>query len=158
MSPKTITAKSPESSSATEASAPPKRQSHPTCRILVVDDDTVIRSLCSKVLIRSGYRVDMADDGEAGWKVLHAVRSDPNSYDLLIADNHLPILSGVELVKKLRAARMDLPVILASGASPKIPECLCPAESLKLAAILPKPFSPDQLVQTVREILHKAQP
>lgn len=117
-------------------------------RILVVDDDTGICQLCSDILIDSGYRVDTAGSGEAGWQMLHGTRHNPYRYHLLITDNHMPKLSGIELIKKLRSARMALPVILASGTMP------LDTEWLRLAAILPKPFSVDQLVQTVREVLH----
>ncbi|MDB6018371.1 MAG: phoP 1 [Pedosphaera sp.] len=116
-------------------------------RILVVDDDTLICQIYSEALFRSGYQVDSAHDGEVGWQTLHAVRHDPDSYDLLITDNNMPKLSGVELVKKLRSERMMLPVIMATSAPP------ADSEELQLTAILPKPFYPDQLVQTVKEIL-----
>ena len=125
-------------------------QPPPPARILVVDDDAETLQFCFDVLISSGYHVDTARDGEAGWAVLHAVSYDPDSYDLLITSNSLPKLSGVGLIKKLRAARMALPVIFASGAWPKEPE------ALQLAAILPTPFTPDELVQTVEEVLHAA--
>jgi DNA-binding response OmpR family regulator len=117
-------------------------------RILVVDDDKDICQLCSDILINSGYRVDMAENGEAGWQMLHGTRHDPDSYQLLITDNNMPRLSGIELIKKLRLASMALPVILASGTAP------LDSEWLRLAAILLKPFSVDQLVDTVRVVLH----
>ena len=129
------------------AVAPARRPPRLPQRILVVDDDADIRLLNCEVLIRSGYQVDTAEDGAAGWKMLHAVCSSPASYDLLITDNNMPKISGVELVKKLRAARMALPVILASSAVP--PD----AESLQLVAMLLKHFCPDQLVQTVKQAL-----
>ena len=122
----------------------------PRQRILVVEDDADIRQLYSEALTGSGYLVDTAEDGEAGWKVLHAVRYDPDCYDLLITDNNMPKLSGVELIKKLRFERMILPVILASGSAP------INTGWLQLEAVLPKPFSLDQLVQTVKEVLHTA--
>ena len=131
------------------AALPPAKSQTPLPqRILVVDDDTAIRQLNSEVLIHSGYRVDTAEDGDAGWKVLHAVRYAPDSYDLLITDNNMPKVSGVELIEKLRSARMTLPVILATSAVPMS------IEGLQLAAILEKPFYPDRLVQTVKEVLH----
>ena len=148
MSPKSLVVTPLEAPSNNAALAPAKSQTHLPQRILVVDDDTAIRQLNSEVLIGSGYRVDTAEDGDAGWKVLHAVRYDPDSYDLLITDNNRPKVSGVELIEKLRSARMTVPVIMLSGASPTN------TDRLQLAAILPKPFSPDQLVQTVKEVLH----
>jgi DNA-binding response OmpR family regulator len=118
----------------------------PSNRILVVDDDRDLRLLSADVLGGFGYRVDTAEDGAAGWEALHA-----NSYDLLITDNNMPKVSGVELVKKLRSARMALPVILASGAIPT--EELDRHPWLQLAATLVKPFSGGQLLKTVNEVL-----
>ena len=119
----------------------------PRARLLVVEDDADIREIFSEALMLSGYRVDTAEDGEAGWNALHAVSGD--RYDLLITDNSMPKLSGVELVKKLRAERMFLPVILASGSTPM------DTASLQLAASLRKPFLPDELVQAVQEVLQR---
>jgi DNA-binding response OmpR family regulator len=96
--------------------------------------------------------VDTAEDGEAGWKLLHAARSAPDSYDLLITDLNMPKLTGFELIEKLRAAQMSLPVILVTSATPRH------AERLQLAALLRKPFSPAQLLQNVTEALHPALP
>jgi CheY-like chemotaxis protein len=124
-----------------------KRQTHSVQHILVVEDDTDVLQLYFDVLTRSGYQVDTAQDGEAGWRKLHAVRHDPDSYDLLITDNNLPKLSGVELIENVRSASMALPVILASGAVP------INAERLRCDAILPKPFTMNQLVQTVDDVL-----
>lgn len=136
-----------ETPSVKAAAAPMRIPANPPQRILVVDDDSDIRQLYSNVLTRSGYQVDTAEDGEAGWRRLHAVRHAPECYHLLITDHSMPQLSGVELVKRLRAARMALPVILASAGTPTN------IEELQLAAMLTKPFSPDKLVQTVQEIL-----
>jgi len=113
-------------------------------RILVVDDDICIRHLSSEALIAEGYRVDTAENGEEGW---HALKSGSESYDLLITDNSMPKLSGVDLIRKMRSASMELPVILASGTVP------LHTESLDLAAVLPKPFFPAALVQIVQKIL-----
>jgi DNA-binding response OmpR family regulator len=123
-----------------------RSQTNPSSHLLVVDDDGEIRALSAEALVGFGYRVDTAEDGAAAWKALHA-----NSYDLLITDNSTAKLSGLELVKKLRSARMTLPVILASGELPT--EELNRHPSLQLAATLVKPFSSGQLLETVRAVL-----
>jgi DNA-binding response OmpR family regulator len=111
-------------------------------RILVVDDDDDIRRFNAEALTSSGYHVEAAVDGTAGWEALNA-----SPYDLLITDNNMPNLTGIELIKKLNAARMPVPVILASG----VPH---PEESeLRLAATLPKPFTLDELLGTVEKVL-----
>jgi two-component system chemotaxis response regulator CheY len=132
-----------------DISASTQGQTNPSNRILFVDDSIAVREASAKVLTCSGYDVDVAEDGEAGWKALHAA-----SYDLLITDHNMPKLSGVELVKKLRSAHMKLPVVLASAALPT--EELSQIPWLQLAATLLKPFSIDELLQTVKEILGAA--
>jgi DNA-binding response OmpR family regulator len=115
-------------------------------RILVVEDDFAIRKFHTDVLVRSGYQVHTAEDGLAGWEALHA-----HHFDLLITDHHMPNLSGLDLVAKVRSAKMPLPVILVTTPLPK--EELDRNPSLKLAANLPKPFSPDQLEKAVKKVL-----
>ena len=116
----------------------PENSHNHSGHILVVEDEADLRHIYSKVLIRSGYQVDTAEDGEAGWKLLYATCFSTNSYDLLITDNKMPKLSGVELIHQLHSAHLALPVILASGIIP------INTDQLHLAAILPKPFFPDQ--------------
>ncbi|MGA3285168.1 MAG: response regulator [Verrucomicrobiota bacterium] len=88
-------------------------QTNPPRRILVVDDDSDLRQLYTDVLVRPGYHVDAEEDGAAGWEALQA-----NNYNLLITEHSIPKLTGVELVRKLRAARMALPVVGNSDKSP----------------------------------------
>jgi len=130
--------------------APTPGQSSPLHRILVVDDDISIRQLNAAVLVHSGYQVDAAADGAAAWEILNT-----DSYDLLITDHNMPRLTGLELLKKLHAARMALPAILISGAMPT--EELSRNPSLQLAAMLLKPFSPDELLGTVEQVLRAAE-
>jgi DNA-binding response OmpR family regulator len=130
--------------------APGRHQANPPHRILVVEDEQDMRQLYSDVLMLTGYRVDTAEDGAVGWQALHAVRHDPDGYNLLITDNNMPKLTGVELITRLRSESMTLPVILATGAVPQN------MESLRISAILEKPLTPDRLVQTVKEVLQMA--
>ena len=130
--------------------APPSFYS-PHRRILAVDDDRLIRQLNCEVLTRNGYHVDTAQDGEAGWQALHAVRDSSESYDLLITDHDMPGLSGVDLVKRLRAVRMSLPVVFASGKLPT--DAFTRIHWLQPAAMLLKPYTVAELLETVEAIL-----
>jgi DNA-binding response OmpR family regulator len=121
-------------------------QNHPPSHILVAEDDVFFRRLNTQVLSRSGYQVDAAANGAAAWLALKADR-----YDLLITDNLMPKLSGVELLRKLHAARMALPVILASGASPE--KEFTQALWLQPAAILLKPYTSQEMLSTVKRVL-----
>ena len=115
-------------------------------RILVVDDDAGLRQLETEVLIRHGYQVDAAEDSTAGWKALQA-----HTYDLLITDLDMPRSSGLNLVKRLRAAHLALPVVMAAGRLPT--HELAQDPSLQLAATLVKPFAVEALLNTVKNVL-----
>ena len=128
------------------ATAPPYGQAHPARRILVVEDDEAIRRFSTRELSRSGYQVDAAEDGAVAWDTLQL-----HDYDLVVTDNNMPKVTGVGLLKMLRAARMDVPVIMVSGAVPT--EELNRYPSLRLAATLSKPFSDSELLLTVRKVL-----
>lgn len=128
------------------ACVPLQCPTNPSQRILVADDDSDVRQLSARVLIRYGYHVDAAEDGAAAWEALQI-----KAFNLLITNHNMPRLTGIELVKKLRSARMALPVILVTGKLPV--EELAQNPSLQLAAVLPKPFSIVELLETVRAVL-----
>jgi DNA-binding response OmpR family regulator len=121
-------------------------QTNPPQRILVAENDDDTRRLNVEVLMDSGYEVDAAGDGVVAWDALQL-----NSYDLLITDNNMPKVSGVELLKKLHATRMTLPVILVSGKMPV--EELKRHPWLHVQATLHKPYSLAKLLGTVEKVL-----
>ena len=128
------------------ANAPTPGTTHRPHRILVVDDDPGIRQIGTEVLVHHGYQVDAAEDHTTGWKALQTY-----TYDLLITDLDMPRLSGLKLVKRLRDARLALPVILASGTM--TPQELNRNPWFHLSGALLKPVSPEQLLQTVQTVL-----
>jgi DNA-binding response OmpR family regulator len=129
-------------------SALAQRQPRSSQRILLVDDEVLIRKLCARVLNCFGYQTDTANDGAAAWKALQS-----KDYDLLITDNNMPRVSGVELVKKVRSAQMSLPVILVSGNLPSGELNRNPW--LQGVATLAKPFTGDELLGTVNSVLRE---
>jgi DNA-binding response OmpR family regulator len=121
----------------------------PPHRILVVEDDKDIRLLNTEALTQCGYHVDAAQDGAVAWDTLQA-----SGYDLMITDNEMPKVTGVDLLKKLHAAHLALPVIMATGALPIDEFTRHPW--LQPAAMLIKPYTLDELVGTVRQVLRVA--
>ena len=89
-------------------------QTNPPDHILVAEDDVFFRRVNTQVLLRSGYEVDGTADGAAAWQAINT-----ENYNLLITDNSMPKVSGIELLKKLHGARMSLPVIMATAALPE---------------------------------------
>jgi len=117
-------------------------------RILVVEDEGDIRVLNTEVLRRSGYEVDAAEDGAAAWDALQV-----NKYDLLITDNRMPKMSGLELLAKIHEAAIPLPVIMASGTTADLASSRY--VPLQIAAILPKPYCFEELLAMVKKVLSK---
>jgi len=128
------------------ASTPLASQTYPRQRILVADDDGAVRDVTAKLLKRCGYEVDTAEDGAAAWVSLQL-----NRYHLLITVQNMPKVSGVELLKKLRTARMGLPVIMATAALPRDEFNRFPRTQPD--GTLLKPYRVAQLLGTVREVL-----
>ena len=127
----------------------PARQPHavgPQARILYVDGDASTRRLGELVLARSGYGADTAKDGEEAWTALQNQK-----YSLLITDNQMPRLTGLELIRKLRRHHMLVPVILASTSVHLLPADELPR--LQCRVIMAKPFTPEQLLSAVYKVL-----
>jgi DNA-binding response OmpR family regulator len=119
---------------------------NPPCRILVVNDDHDRCQLTVDVLVSSGYEVDAAVNGAAGWEALKA-----NHYDLLITDNKMPKMTGVELIEKVRLTRVGLPVIMATSSLPQ--NVFVHKPWLKPDALLQWPFTNDDLLATVKGVM-----
>jgi DNA-binding response OmpR family regulator len=118
-------------------------------RILVVEAEHDLRQLTAEVLIDDGYQVDVAEDGAAAWFALQ--RSE---YDLLITDQFMPKVSGVELLRKIHGARMTLPVIMATRIMPTWEFAL--HTWLQPVKMLLKPYSFEKLLGMVKNVLHES--
>jgi len=79
-------------------------------KILVVDDDAMIRKMVDRILTRKGHHVALAGDGKEAMRML----SDDH-YHLVISDVLMPDMDGVALVHALRRSGNDVPVLLMSG-------------------------------------------
>jgi two-component system, chemotaxis family, chemotaxis protein CheY len=81
-------------------------------RILIVDDEAVIRRLLGSMLVRASFEVVAAEDGDAAWQVLQE-----QPIDLVITDYSMSGLNGLDLLRRIRAtpAYASLPVIMLTG-------------------------------------------
>ncbi len=78
-------------------------------RVLVVDDEPMVREVLARYLLREGYVVDLAADGTDAVRHLEAVGAD-----LVVLDLMLPGIGGVEVLRRLRA-QADTPVIMLTA-------------------------------------------
>jgi DNA-binding response OmpR family regulator len=117
-------------------------------RILVVEDEERLARLISRVLVEEGYAVETEANGRQA-----LMRALADVYDLLIVDWMLPELSGVQLVKRLRAAEIGTPAIMLT-ARDQIEDRV---EGLDAGAddYLPKPFAFPELLARVRALARR---
>ncbi|HEV2696053.1 MAG TPA: response regulator [Verrucomicrobiae bacterium] len=115
-------------------------------RILVVEDDADIRRMNADILECYGYAVETAEDGAAAWDSL-----EKKTYDLVITDYNMPKVSGVELIKKMHAGQLAVPVIMVTG---DLPTWEFAEPWIEPARILLKPYNLSDLLDMVKEVLH----
>lgn len=118
-------------------------------RILVVDDDTMVRTTIRAGLLRAGHAVLEAGDGEEAIGVLQKAE-----VDLVVSDIVMPEVDGIGLLLKLRKQFPQLRVIVISGGGRmQNVDFLRMAQTLGADRVLAKPFTPDQLQKAVQAVL-----
>ncbi|MFZ3017844.1 MAG: two-component system response regulator OmpR [Gallionella sp.] len=117
-------------------------------RILIIDDDVRLRELLQRYLGEQGYDVRAVHDGEAMDKALRLGR-----FHLLVLDLMLPNEDGLAILRRLRAAGENVPVILLTAKGDEIDRIV----GLEMGAddYLPKPFNPRELVARINAVLRR---
>jgi DNA-binding NtrC family response regulator len=117
-------------------------------RILFVDDETSIVEMGKAMLSGLGYRVTART---MSLEALEELRSQPDGFDLLITDQTMPKMSGVQLAQEIHKIRPELPVILCTGYSAAIEAESAAAQGI--GHFLMKPLTMRVLAETVRKAL-----
>lgn len=121
-----------------------------TARVLVVDDEPMVRDVLSRYLSRGGYEVETAADGAAALDAFAERRPD-----LILLDLMLPGIDGLEVFRRIRA-RSPNPVIMLTARGEETDRIV----GLEMGAddYVAKPFSPSEVVARVRAVLRRAAP
>jgi CheY-like chemotaxis protein len=119
-------------------------------RILVVDDEAMLAEMTMTLLKRLGYTVTVRT---SSWDALDLFRQAPQSFDMVITDQTMPQMTGIELAQAMLAIRPQLPIILCTGYSNKISENKIKACGIK--GLLMKPFSRNNIADLIRRILNE---
>ena len=118
-------------------------------RILIVDDEEVLRDVLDAVLRREGFEVAMAASGEEALSIL----DEDDNIDLVILDIMLPGISGIDTLRSIRVSNPSLPVIIITAFS-SIDGAI---EAMKHGAFhyIPKPFKNEEVILTVNKALEQ---
>ena len=124
------------------AENPPTKQRPIPCRVLVIDDEALVRAQLRRLLEAQGFEVDEAKDGLSG---IEAYRRRPA--DVLVIDMTMPDIDGVEVVRRIRAGGSEARIVLSSGyqAHPAA-ERLEPGD---YQVFLPKPYGMSELLRAI---------
>jgi len=116
-------------------------------RALVADDSHAIREAMTRMLAREGYIVDVAEDGERAWQMLHEV-----PYDVVLTDLEMPNLDGFGLIARMRAAEAlkTTPVIIISSRSGG--QNRARAETLGVRTFISKPITRRKLIAALGQV------
>jgi putative two-component system response regulator len=118
-------------------------------RVLVIDDEDVIRMLVMEILVSAGHVVTGAESAERALGLL-----EHNEYDLVVSDVIMPGLSGLELLESVRSTHASLPVVLVTGAGTY--DTLSQALTRGAAGLVTKPFAHSELQAAVADALDRA--
>src|SRR5882724_6475391 len=116
-------------------------------KILVVDDEPVVRDVCKAILHAHGFDSILAGNGMEGFD---AYREKHHEICLILSDVSMPVMDGVEMIGKIFEMHPDANVILMSGYNFSD---VVPVEVEKLCSLLKKPFTPRELIEAVKKCL-----
>ena len=117
-----------------------------TGKILVIDDEDIVRRSCSRTLSPLGYEVRLTQSSLDGLRMI-----DEEKFDLVLTDIKMPDMDGIEVLKQVRDRFPEMKVIIMTGYQ-SVENAL---KSVQLGAFdyIEKPFSPDALISSVSKAL-----
>lgn len=118
-------------------------------KILVVDDEEILRMLIADTLSFEGYEVEEAADGQEGFD-----KASVGEYDVILLDYMMPKLTGPEVLERLQPLDLNSPIIMLTAKAQQPDRDL--AAQLGAQYFMPKPFSPADLVALVQQVIEKS--
>ena len=131
-----------------EPPAPERRERRGSGHVLVVDDEPFVRRTAQRMLERGGYQVTLAAHGAEAVEIF---AREPGRFAAVVLDLTMPVMGGVETLRRLRGIASDVPVILCSGYSEE--QVREQFGKPGHAAVVEKPFSMDALLAALQSVL-----
>jgi DNA-binding response OmpR family regulator len=117
-------------------------------KILVVDDESIVLESCKRVLEADGFEASLVPSAD---KALDAM--EHGDFALLLIDVKMPGHDGIYLMREVREKWPDMPIIVMSGYHTL--ETIEEAIETGADAFIPKPFTPDELLEKIRKVMEK---
>jgi two-component system phosphate regulon sensor histidine kinase PhoR len=117
-------------------------------RILIIDDDRHMGTVCARVLSKAGHVVTCTEAGDEG---LREIRSGPDAFDVVLLDRLMPGMSGMDVLDQIKIIAPKLPVIIITGSVTE--ESAAEIIQKGASVCLPKPFNPEELRNAVQKAL-----
>jgi CheY-like chemotaxis protein len=117
-------------------------------RILFVDDEEVLVEMGEEMLAELGYDVTSKTNS---CEALALLRLDPSRFDLVVTDQTMPDMTGIELAREILAIRPDTPIIMCTGFSHRVNEAS--AREAGISAFVMKPLTKREIAKTIRKVL-----
>jgi DNA-binding NtrC family response regulator len=114
-----------------------------------VDDDAIVIKSCRRILEVEGFEVTTVPSAD---EALEKIKN--YDFDLLLIDVKMPKHDGIFLMREIKKNWPDIPIIVMSGYP--TPETIADVLKLGAAQFIPKPFKPDELMKSIRQVLQKA--
>jgi DNA-binding NtrC family response regulator len=114
--------------------------------ILVVDDDPVVLNSCKRILESDSQDVSLASNVKEGMDTI-----SEQQVDLILVDIKMPEEDGLSLIRKVKKKGLPIPILVMSGYPTS--ETVDTSLAGGAAAFLPKPFTPDELLDTIKNIV-----
>ncbi|MDG6079628.1 response regulator [Erythrobacter litoralis] len=118
-------------------------------KLLLVEDEDMVRAVAERALTRAGYAVTATADGEEG---LAAVVNGKDEFDLIVSDVVMPAMDGPAMARAIRKVKPNLPILFMSGYAE---EQLRNEIDIENMYFIPKPFSVQQINAKVTEVMSK---
>lgn len=120
-------------------------------KVLVIDDEPVVIKSCDRVLAHEGIEVEGVTSGRDGLD-----RAESSPFDVVLLDLKMPDMNGMEVLHRIKQAKPEVTVIIITG----FPSVDTAIEAFKLGVFdyVPKPFTPDELAETVKRAIELRKP
>lgn len=118
--------------------------------VLVVDDEPLLLRFLNDLLEANGFKVSIENDAE---RALERITKGIDEFDIVLTDQTMPKVTGLELIEQVRTIHSNLPIVLCTGYSEKIDEnTFNTTENVRLCK---KPINSKKLLEEMRRLLEK---